>query len=133
MITRDISCNPMKDKVYSFKCWNQTHMIVLSIIRRITTTQRWGAADGEIKVSSDEHTELKHSPFKPWSRSVYRHNATLTARDFFVAYLYPSGPFTCIFSQNLSRFLLCWLWLTHGSCVGPQNKIGHPAGCKVPC
>ena len=20
-----------------------------------------------------------------------------------------------------------------GSCVGPQNKIGHPAGCRFPC
>ena len=105
-------------------------------------------------------------------------HATLTARDFFLAYFYPSGPFTSIFSktspdfslrtqtlnshpvrtqslnvlplkpgvgqyiaihatltardfflistfrsiqlhffQNLSRFFLCWLWLSHGSCV----------------
>ena len=34
------------------------------------------------------------------------------------------------FFQNIFRFLLCWLWLTHGSCVGPQNKIGHPVGCR---
>ena len=34
------------------------------------------------------------------------------------------------FFQNLSRFFQCWLWLTHGSCVGPQNKIGHPAGVR---
>ena len=60
-------------------------------------------------------------------------HATLTARDFFLAYFYPSGPFTCIFPQNLSRFLLCWLWLTHGSCVGRQNKIGHPAGRRFQC
>ena len=25
-------------------------------------------------------------------------HATFTARDFFLAYFYPSGPFTCIFS-----------------------------------
>ena len=37
------------------------------------------------------------------------------------------------FFPNLSRFFLCWLWLTHGSCVGPQNKIGHPAGGRFPC
>ena len=38
--------------------------------------------------------------------------ATLTARDFFLAYFYPSGPFTCIFTKT-SRdfFFLCWLWL----------------------
>ena len=33
---------------------------------------------------------------------------TLTARDFFLANFYPSGPFTCIFSKPLSKF----------SCVG---------------
>ena len=59
--------------------------------------------------------------------------ATFTSRDFFLAYLYPSGPFSCIFFQNLSRFLLYWLWLTHGSCVFLQNKIGHPARCRFPC
>ena len=67
-------------------------------------------------------------PLKPGLGQHVAIHATLTARDFFLAYFYPSGPFTSIFFfQNLSRFLLWWLWLTHGSCVGPQNKIGHPA------
>ena len=35
-------------------------------------------------------------------------HATLTARDFFLAYFYPSGPFTCIFSKTSPDF----------SCVG---------------
>ena len=60
-------------------------------------------------------------------------HATLTVRDFFLAYLNPSRPFTCIFSKTSPDFSMCWLWLTHGSCVGPQNKIGHPAGCRFPC
>ena len=30
-------------------------------------------------------------------------------------------------------YFLCKLWLTPSSCVGPQNKIGHPAGCSIPC
>ena len=33
---------------------------------------QWGAADAEIKVLSGENTELERSPFKAWSRSVYR-------------------------------------------------------------
>ena len=37
------------------------------------STQQWGAADAEIKVPSGENTELKRSPFKAWSRSVYSH------------------------------------------------------------
>ena len=72
----------------------------------------------------------------PLKRGVGQHiaiHAALTARDFFLAYFCTSGPFTCIFFPNLSRFFLCWLWLTHGSCVGPQNKIGHPARCRFSC
>ena len=60
-------------------------------------------------------------------------HARLTARDFFLAYFYPSGPFTCLSFRNLSRFFMCWLWLTHGSCVGLQNKIGHPARGRFSC
>ena len=31
-------------------------------------------------------------------------HATLTARDFFLAYFYPSGPFTCIFPKTFPDF-----------------------------
>ena len=72
-------------------------------------------------------------PLKPGVGQFIAIHATLTARDFFLAYFYTSGPFTCIFSKTSLSFSLCWLWLTHGSCVGPQNKIGHPAGCRFPC
>ena len=77
---------------------------------------QWGAADAEIKVPSGENTELKRSPFKAWSRSIYLDiHATLTARDFFLAYFYPYGPFTCILSKTSPNF----------SCVGcgPQNEM----------
>ena len=95
---------------------------------------QWGAADAEIKVPSGDNTELKRSPFKAWSRSVYSHTCYAYCQGFFfLAYFCTSGPFTCIFSKNLPRFFLCWLWLTHGSCVGLQNKIGHPAECRFPC
>ena len=39
----------------------------------------------------------------------------------------PSGPFTCISPQNLSRVFPVLGVANTGSCVGPQNKIGHPA------
>ena len=39
-------------------------------------------------------------------------HTTLTAKNFFLAYFYPSGPFTCIFSKTSPNFFLCWLWLT---------------------
>ena len=68
-------------------------------------------------------TELKDSPFEAWSRYYIAIHATLTARDFFLANFYPSGSFTCIFFQNLSPVLRS----ESDSCVGPQNKRGHPA------
>ena len=65
------------------------------------------AADAEIKVPSDENKELKDSPFKAWSWSLYSMHATLTARDFLLANFYPSGPFTCIFSSKLLPSFSC--------------------------
>ena len=59
-------------------------------------TPQWEAADAEIEVPSGENTELKRSPLKAWSRYIAIY-ATLTARDFFFAHFYPSGPFTFIF------------------------------------
>ena len=74
-------------------------------------------------------------PLEPGVGQYIALHATLFARDFFLAYFYTSGSFTCIFSKTTPDFSLCWLWLTHGSCVGPQNKIGHllDAGSHVEC
>ena len=52
---------------------------------------------------------------------------------YFLAYFYPSSPFTCIFFKNLPRFLHILGVANAGSFVGPQNKIGHPAGCRFLC
>ena len=94
---------------------------------------QWGAADAEIKVPSGENTELTRSPFKAWSRSVYSHTCYVTARDFLLANFYPSGQFTCIFFQNLSRVFVFSPVLAvsnSDSCVGPRNEIGNPAWCR---
>ena len=45
-------------------------------------TPQWGAADAEIKVPSGENTELKRSPFKAWSRSVYSHTCYAYCQGF---------------------------------------------------
>ena len=50
-------------------------------------TPQWGAADTEIKVPSGENTELKCSPFKAWSKSVYSHTC----------YAYCQGFLSCLF------------------------------------
>ena len=87
----------------------------------------------KLKVPSGENKELKCSPFKTWSRSVYNHTCYAYCQGFLPCLFLPFRSIQLHFFQNLSRFFLCWLWLTHGSCVGPQNKIGHPAGCRFPC
>ena len=38
-------------------------------------------------------------PYKPVVGQYIAIHATPTARDFFLAYFYTSGPFTCIFSK----------------------------------
>ena len=50
-------------------------------------TPQWGAADAEIKVPSGENTELKRSPCKALSRSVYSHTC----------YAYCQGFLPCLF------------------------------------
>ena len=56
-----------------------------------------GAADAEIKVPSVENTSLKVFPLKPGEGQYLAMHAALTARNFFLASFYPSGPFICIF------------------------------------
>ena len=43
-------------------------------------------------------------PLKPGVGQYIATHATLTARDFFLAYFYTSGPFTCIFSKTSPNF-----------------------------
>ena len=43
-------------------------------------------------------------PLKPGVGQYVAIHATLTARDFFLAYFYPSGPFTFIYPKPLPIF-----------------------------
>ena len=47
-------------------------------------------------------------PFKPGVGKCIAIHATLTAREFFLAYFYTSSPFTCIFSKTSPNLFLCW-------------------------
>ena len=47
---------------------------------------------------------LKVLPLKPGVGQYKAIHATLTAKDFFLANFYPSGPFNCIFSKPLQSF-----------------------------
>ena len=94
---------------------------------------QWGAADAEIKVPSGEDTELKRSPLKAWSKSVYSHTSYAYCQGFLPCLFLPFRSIRLHFLlQNLSRVFLCWVWLACASCVGPQNKIGHSARGRFP-
>ena len=94
---------------------------------------QWGAADAEIKVPSGENTELKRSPFEAWSRSVYSHTCYAYCQGFLPCLFLPFQSIHLHFFQNLSRFFPVLAVANTGSCAGPQNKIGHPAGCRFLC
>ena len=109
----------------------QPHSQIVNLV--YCKAPQWGAADAEIKVPSGENTKLKRSPFKAWSKSVYSHTCHAYCQGFLPFLFLPFRSIHLHSFQNLSRVFLCWLWLIHGSCVGPQNKIGHPARGKFPC
>ena len=88
---------------------------------------KWGAANAEIKVLSGENTELKRSPYKAWSRSVYSHACYDYCQEFLPCLFLPFRSIHLHFFQNLARFFHVLVVANTGSCVGPQNKIGHPA------
>ena len=113
----------------------ETLSLSLSLSRSLSPLfpPQWGAADKEIKVPSGENTELKRSPFTAWSRSVYSHACYAYCQGFLPCLFIPFRSIPLHFFQNLSRFLLCWLWLTLGSCEGLHNKIGYLAGCRFQC
>ena len=73
----------------------------------VAVLPQWGAADAEIKVPSGENTDLKRSPFKAWSRSVYSCTCYVYCQGFLPFYFYPSGPLTCIFSKTSPNFFSC--------------------------
>ena len=60
------------------------------------------------KLKSHPRTQsLRVLPLKSGVGQYIAMHATLTARDFFFANIYPFGPFTCIFSKPSPKFSLC--------------------------
>ena len=70
----------------------------------VTYSPQWGAADTEIEVPSDENTELKCSPFKAWSRTVYSHTCYTYCQGFRPCLFLPFLSIHLHFFQNLSGF-----------------------------
>ena len=89
--------------------------IVLRIRRglacALTYALHWGAADAETEVQSCENTELKRSPFKDWSRSVYSHTCYAYCQEFLPRLFLPFQSIHMHFFPKTSPdFFLRWLW-----------------------
>ena len=102
---------------------NHTNVQTNAMFNVTFCVQQWGAADAEIKGPFVENTEVKDSPFKAWSRSVCCHTCYAFCQGFLPYLFLPFWSIHLHFFQNLSQIF---------SCVGLQNKIGHPAGCRFP-
>ena len=114
------------------------HTLSLSLARSLACSVSLTSRSGELRTQKlKSHLmrtqSLKVLPLKPGVGQYIAMHATLTARDFFFANFYPSGPFTCIFSKTSPEFLPELAVANTSSYVGPQNQIGHPAGCRFPC
>ena len=89
-------------------------------------TPQWGAANAEIKVPSDENTELEGSLLKAWSRSIYCH-AMLHLLPWISSLLISTLPVhSPAFFQNFSGVIPVLAVTNTSSRVGLQNKKGHP-------
>ena len=76
---------------------SQTHTWTLYIHPR-----RWELRTQKLKSHLVRTQSWNVLPLRPGVSQYVAIHTTLTARNFFLAYFYPSGPFTCIFFQNLS-------------------------------
>ena len=78
---------------------------VCSLIREMTAPPRSGELRTQKLKSHLVRTQsLNVLPFKSGVGQYIAIHAMLTARDFFFAYFYPSGPFTCSFSKTSPDF-----------------------------
>ena len=93
----------------------------------------WATRSGEMRTRKLRSHSLRTQswkvlPLKPGAGQYIAMHATPTARDFFLANFYPTGPFTWFFSQkNMSRVFPVLVVAKTGFCVVTQNKVGHPA------
>ena len=65
----------------------------------------WAPQVQKLKSHLVRTQSLNVLPLKPGGDQYIAIHAMLTAKDFFLAYFYPSGPFTCIFSKTSPIFL----------------------------
>ena len=81
--------------------------------------------DAKMKVPSGENAELKRSPFKAWSRSVYSHTCYAYCRGFFPYSTLPVHSLA-FFPKPLPIFFKGWLWLTPVTLLDAGSSVEGP-------
>ena len=95
----------LKKKVLIFPFAGLVRLFCEYLCNRSTVWPRSGELRTQRLKSHLVRTQsLNVLPLKPGVTQYIAIHATLTARDFFLAYFDTSGPFTCIFSQPLLIF-----------------------------
>ena len=64
---------------------------------------------------------------------MYSHTCYAYGQGFLPCLFLPFRSIHLHFFPNLSQCFPVLAGANTGSCVGPQNKIRHPAGCRFPC
>ena len=83
--------------------------IMCGIPARLEDKAQRPATDAKLKPHPLRTQSLKVLHLKPGVGQYIAIHATLTARDFFLANVHLSGPFTCIFSKTSRNLFLCRL------------------------
>ena len=83
----------------------------------------------EIKVPSVENSELKSSPFKAWSKSVYSHKCYDYYQGFLSDLFRHFRSIHLHFFQNLSRVFPVLAVANSGSCGGPKKNKKNKSPC----
>ena len=93
----------------------------------------WELLTQKLKSHPVRTHNLNVLPLKPGVGQYIAIHATITARNFVPCLFLPFQSIHLHFYQNISRFFSALAVTNTGSGVGPQNKIGYPAGCRFPC
>ena len=112
------TCTPREEKVFTafrvlqlrtFWDFNLANAIFFFFFnfRYCPELMQWGAADAEIKVPSGENTELRRSPFKAWSKSVYSHTCYAYCQGFLSCLFLHFRSIHLHFSKTSPDFSLC--------------------------
>ena len=127
-------------EVVSFKCTDLASIMCYIVLHDVQWMLYAMPRSGELRTQKLKSNLVRTQsskvfPLKPGVGQYiyYSHTCLAYCQGFLPCLFLPFRYIHLHFFSNLSRFFLCWLWLTHGSCVGPQDKICHPTGCRFPC